>query len=182
MAAKGDAPTAAERLFVLVGGWPGSGKTTLAGALAAEMKLPLLAKDKIKEALADALGQPADVAESQRLGRAAVQVMLRVALDCPGAVIDSTWFPEVRPLVMSLPGEVVEVRCIVAREVARTRYYRRAAARHEGHLDLLRTEEDLWGLPSLPLGVGPVVQVDTTGAVDIAQLTREVLGSASTNR
>lgn len=175
----GKAPTPAAHLFVLVGGWPGSGKTTLASALAGEMKLPLLGKDKIKEALADVLGRPAEVAESQRLGRAAVQVMLRIAQTCPGAVMDSTWFPEVRPLVMSLPGEVVEVRCIVPKEVARSRYSRRAAARHEGHLDLLRTEEELWGSPSLPLGVGPVIQIDTAGAVDIAQLTREVLRSAS---
>ena len=42
-------------LFVLVAGWPGSGKSTLAAALAAEMRLPLLAKDEIKEALMAAL-------------------------------------------------------------------------------------------------------------------------------
>ena len=36
--------------FVLVAGWPGSAKSTLAAALAAELGLPLLAKDKIKEA------------------------------------------------------------------------------------------------------------------------------------
>ena len=169
------------RLFVLVGGWPGSGKTTLAGALATELRLPLLAKDTIKEALADALGPPADVPESQRLGRAAVRVMLRVAHGCPGAIMDSTWFPEVRPLVTRLPGTLVEVRCVVPKEVARARYCRRAATRHEGHLDLLRTEEELWGGPSLPLGVGPVVQVDTTRAVDLAGLVTEVLRSTSTS-
>jgi predicted kinase len=36
--------------LVLVAGWPGSGKSTLAAALAAELGLPLLAKDEIKEA------------------------------------------------------------------------------------------------------------------------------------
>jgi hypothetical protein len=50
----------------------------------------LLAKDEIKEALMDGLGQPETVAESQRLGRAAVLAMLRVASRCPGAVLDST--------------------------------------------------------------------------------------------
>ena len=173
---------ATEHVFVLVGGWPGSGKTTLAEALAGEMGLPLLAKDAIKEALADALGRPTDVAESQRLGRAAVWVMLRVAHGCPGAVLDSTWFPEVRPLVTSLPGVVVEVRCVVAKELARARYYRRAVTRHEGHFDLRRTEEELWGSPSRPLGVGPVVQVDTTGAVDITQLTADVLAAVPAER
>ena len=79
-----------DAVFLLVGGWPGSGKSTLALALAAELDLPLLAKDEIKEALADGLGPPADVAASQRLGRAAVLAMLRVAARCPGAVPDST--------------------------------------------------------------------------------------------
>jgi predicted kinase len=42
--------------FVLVVGWPASGKSTLAAALAAELDLPLLAKDEVKEALMDGLG------------------------------------------------------------------------------------------------------------------------------
>lgn len=42
--------------FVLVAGWPGSGKSTLAAALAAELGLPLLAKDEIKEALMEEPG------------------------------------------------------------------------------------------------------------------------------
>ncbi len=136
LTAEGGPRRAIEHLFVLVGGWPSSGKTTLAGALAREMGLPLLAKDDIEEAMADALGRPTDVAASQRLGRAAVRVMLRVAHGCPGAVMDSTWSPDVRPLVTRLSGELVEVRCVVAKEVARTRSYRRAVTRHEGHLDL----------------------------------------------
>ena len=69
---------------MLVAGWPGSGKSTLAAALAPELGLPLLAKDEIKEALMDALGRPQDVADSRRLGRAAVLAMLRVARRCPG--------------------------------------------------------------------------------------------------
>src|SRR6476620_7660537 len=62
-------------LFVLIGGIPGSGKSTLAVAVAAELGLALLAKDEIKEALMDALGDPPTIAESQRLGRAAVIAM-----------------------------------------------------------------------------------------------------------
>lgn len=62
-------------LFVLVAGWPGSGKSTLAAALAAEMRLPLLAKDEIKEALMDGIGWPETVAESQRLGWTAPQMV-----------------------------------------------------------------------------------------------------------
>jgi hypothetical protein len=92
-------------LFVLVAGWPGSGKSTLAAALAPRLGLPLLAKDEIKEALMDALGDPRTVADSQRLGQAAVLAMLRVARTCPGAVMDSTWFDYALPLARVLPGQ-----------------------------------------------------------------------------
>lgn len=157
-------------LYVLVGGWPGSGKSTLATALAAALGLPLLAKDEIKEALVDALGPPADVAASQRLGRAAVLALLRVASRCPGAVLDSTWFDYTRPLVAALPGRVVEVRTTLPRELARERYLARAAGRHAGHLDLERTEDELWGRPVAPLGAGPVIEVDTSGPIDVPAL------------
>ncbi len=162
-------------VFVLVGGWPGSGKSTLAGALAEQLRLPLLAKDEIKEALADGLGPPETVAQSQRLGGAAVLAMLRVAQRCPGAVLDSTWFDYTRPLVTALPGRLVEVRCTVTRELARARYYARATGRHPGHLDLARSEDELWGQPVPPLGVGPLIEVDTTGPVNVSTLARQIL-------
>ena len=163
-------------LYVLVGGWPGSGKSTLAVALAAELGLPLLAKDEIKEALADALGAPADVAGSQRLGRAAVLAMLRVARRCPGAVLDSTWFDYTGPLVAALPGRVVEVRTVLPRELARQRYRARAEHRHAGHLDRERTEDELWGRPVDPLGAGPLVEVDTSGPLDVPALAARLRG------
>lgn len=162
-------------MFVLVGGWPGSGKSTVACALAAEMDLPLLAKDDIKETLADALGAPPDVEASRRLGRAAVLVMLHIAGRMPGgAVLDSTWFAYARPAVESLPGPVVEIRCVVPREVARARYMARSATRHGSHLDRMRTEDELWGRPFVPLGVGPLVDVDTAGPVDVAAVARRL--------
>ncbi|MDQ3764097.1 MAG: ATP-binding protein [Actinomycetota bacterium] len=166
-------------LFVLIGGWPGSGKSTLARALAAELRLPLLAKDEIKETLADELGQPSTVAESQRLGRVAVLVMLRVAQQCPSAVMDSTWFAYTRPLVTKLPGRLVEIQCLVPRELARSRYYTRADVRHVGHFDRARSEDELWGNPPQPLGVGATIEVDTSGAVDLPLLATRVLHAAN---
>lgn len=156
--------------FVLVAGWPAAGKSTLAQALAAELGLALLAKDEIKEALMDGLGYPATVAESRRLGRAAVLAMLRVAQRCPGAVLDSTWFDYADPLVRQLAGRCAEVICTVPVEVAQARYLERARQQHAGHLDAARTEAELWGAPPRTPRVGPVLAVDTTGPVDIREL------------
>lgn len=159
---------------MLVAGWPGSGKSTLAAALAARLGLPLLAKDEIKEALMDALGRPDTVAASQRLGRAAVLAMLRVAGRCPGAVLDSTWFGYALPVARALPGRLVEVRCTVPRDLARARYQARAAGRHAGHLDEQRTDEELWGEPPPSLGLDPVLEVDTSAEVDVSWLVEKL--------
>lgn len=163
--------------FVLVGGWPGSGKTTLARSLARELGLAYLGKDALKEALMDAVGAPSSVEESQQLGRAAVHGVLRLARDCPGAVIDSTWFPYSVPLVRRLPGPLVEVRCQVEPDVARRRY--EARRRDERHLDDQRTQQELWGQPVLPLGVGPLVVVDTGQQVDAAEVAARLRAALS---
>jgi predicted kinase len=171
---------------VLVGGWPGSGKTTLARGLAAELGFAYLGKDEVKEALMDVLGAPADVIESRRLGRAATVALLRVARDCPAAVVDSTWFDYTGELVRQIGGAFVEVRCVVPVPVARQRYGDRV--RDLRHLDGQREESELWGEPVAPLGVGPLIEVDTSGPVDVAALAARVgkelsrLAAAQTER
>lgn len=159
-------------LFVLVGGWPGSGKTTLAAALATELAIPLLSKDVVKESLMGRLGRPGTVAESRTLGRAAVLEMLRQAEGMGHAVLDSTWYPYAEPVVRALPGRLVELRCVVPLDVARDRY--RSRTRDAGHFDEMRTEQELWGEPVAPLGVGPLVEVDTSGEVDVVALAEVV--------
>ena len=163
--------------YVLVGGWPGSGKTTLARALAPALGLAYLGKDDLKESLWEQFGVPASVDDSRRLGEAAVRILLRLARDCPGAVIDSTWYDYTRPLVAQLPGRIVEVRCLVSIDTARARY----AARHRGsgHLDDQRTEKELWGRPVAPLGVGPLIEVDTEGPVDVAAVAALIMGEVA---
>jgi predicted kinase len=160
------------KAFVLVGGWPGSGKTTLSRALALDLGIPYLSKDVIKEALMDALGAPATVQESRELGRAAVFAVLAAARGCHEAVIDSTWYPYSEPLVRALPGPVVEVRCKVPLDIARARY--RDRVRDERHLDRLRIEAELWGSDVAPLGVGPLVEVNTVEPVNSAKVADAV--------
>lgn len=162
-------------MFVLVAGPPGSGKSTLARPLATELGLPLLAKDDVKEALVGALGVPADVDASRRVGSAAVMAVLAVAAECPaGAVIDSTFYPYTLSLLRALPGRLVEVRCVCPREVARERYVARSAGRGRGHFDDVRTEAELWDDHLAGLGVGPVVEVDTSAVVPVAAVARKV--------
>ncbi len=170
MTTSGDRWPQARDWFVLVAGWPGSGKSTVAAALAAELGLPLLAKDEIKEALMEGLGPPRTVADSRRLGRAAVLAMLRVACHCRGAVLDSTWYDYALPLARALPGRLAVVHCVLPRDLARARYLARSADRHPGHLDNARSETELWGEPSTPPELGPVVPVDTTSPVESGQL------------
>jgi len=100
--------------------------------------------------------------------------MLRVARHCRGAVLDSTWFDYALPLVRTLPGQLVEVRCLVPLDLARARYRSRSAHRHVGHLDAARSEQELWGKPSRPLGLGPVIDVETSGPVNVSQLADDI--------
>ena len=165
------------RAFVLVGGWPAAGKTTLSRLLASELEVACLSKDEVKEALMDALGAPETVEQSRVLGRAAVFAVLQVARGCRGAVIDSTWYDYALPLARALPGRVVEVRCRVPLEVARRRYAERA--RDARHLDAARTDAELWGEEVAPLGHGPLIEVDTSGPVDVGQLADTIRQATS---
>ncbi len=168
-------------LFVLVAGPPGSGKSTLARPLAARLVLPLLDKDAIKEALFSALGQPADVQASRQLGRAAVMALLTVAPRCPsGAVLDSTFYPYAVPALEALPGQVIEIRCRAPRNVIRARYAARSPTRGPGHFDDERPEEELFSAHhDTPLGLGPLIEVDTSRDVDVERVAEQVLAAAA---
>ena len=169
--------------LVLVNGLPGSGKSTLAAQLARELGCPLLSKDRIKEALADAVAWPG---LETCLGPIAAQALWTVAARIPElAVAESWWFAPrdrdflARGLATAGVYSSVEVWCEVPAEIARDRYEQRK--RHSVHRDDrdLAAEWRQWAERGAPVAVGPVVRVDTSAPVDTVPLAtrlRALLG------
>jgi predicted kinase len=161
--------------LVIISGAPASGKTTLARRLSFDLQLPLLAKDELKEALADAMGAPRDVPASMRLGAGAYATLYLVAQQLlearTGFIIESNFRRGVSEtelqalLAWSDPGLI---HCTAAPEVVQTRYAERhdRGDRHVAHLDADRTgalAEDLASGRFDPLDLAiPTLVVDTT--------------------
>lgn len=165
--------------LVLVNGLPGAGKTTVAHALATALAAPLIAKDALKEAVADAV--PA--VSGPVLGAAASDLMWTLAAAMSGLVVLESWWFRPRDLGFveaglrrCRPASVVEVWCDVPGHLARSRYA--ARRRHPVHDDAGMSDETwrCWEPGAEPLGVGPVVRIDTTGVVPLDELVKELGG------
>jgi predicted kinase len=172
-------------LFVVVNGPPGSGKTTLAGALAVRLGLPVIAKDTIKEALMSVLDVP-DIESSRRLGRASMAALLgTVGAAGTSVVLDANFRRSLAAgELRQLPGQVVEVFCLCPREQCIARYRAREGRRARGHFDAERDEEDIWNDEvAQPVDGGwPVVRVDTGRPVQLDEvigLIEHALGAAA---
>lgn len=174
--------------MVVVSGAPGSGKSTLAVPLAAALGLPLLSKDVIKETLFDALGHldHDELASSRRLGAAAMELLWRLAAECPAVVIEANFrsrSPYERERLRALSPRPVEVYCRLPADLAAERYAQRGSRADHHPVHVMRS------LPlssfdeyQEPMGLGPVLGVDTSAPVDVPTLTslvREALGSDS---
>jgi predicted kinase len=166
----------AMRQVVLVSGAPGAGKSTLARPLAAELGFTLLAKDRIKETLHEWLGLQADLAWSQRLGAASMELLWALAADAPAVVLEANFWPG-HPLLhdrlTGLGAALVEVHCVCPMAECQRRYAERAPARHGVHVVTELTEQ-AFAQCEEPVGVGRVLRVDTSQPVQIALLADQV--------
>lgn len=172
----------------LINGLPGSGKSTLAPRLAAELGVPLLGKDLIKEAVADALDESDQGRLSKELGSGASRALWALLATSPAGAVVESWLPPTRDtayLVDGLraagldPTAVPEVFCDVPPEVARERDRLRAAKaeRHPVHRGAVGEGEwrESVAPAAYPVGVGPVLRVDTSQPVTDAQVCRLAL-------
>ena len=155
------------RRLVYVSGAPGSGKTSLAVPLAAELGYALLTKDRIKETLHDALGAPEpDLAWSRRLGGAAMELLWTLAADAPAVVIEANFRPYSdyeRAKLSNLAAHPVEVHCACPPALAMQRYNARAT--HPVHV-LTELPLEAMAEYDCPVGIGTLITVDTTAPVD----------------
>ena len=166
-----------EPLLVVVTGPPAAGKTTIARALAGRLRLPLISKDTIKEALFDGLGS-GDLAWSQRLGAGTYLAMLALAEDsvAGGAslVLEANFVRggEVETRLATLPARFLQIHCSAPLEVLSARYG--ARERHPGHVDAERIDalrdavetgrHDALDLP------GETIRLDTSEEVPIEEV------------
>jgi predicted kinase len=162
---------------VYISGRPGAGKSTLAFPLAAELGYSLVTKDLVKEALHDALYVPGegeiDLAWSRRLGAASFALLWTLAARAGDMVIEANFDPhneEALSQLRGLGGPTVEVHCACPAEVAHARY--NARSRHEVHQGTRPLSA--MGKYDRPVGVGPLITVDTTGPVDVAAVAAAV--------
>lgn len=172
-------PSRSERpQLIIVNGPPASGKSTLGNEIAAELGIPFLSKDAIKEEMYDSLGKIQRTI-ARHLGETSMRLMYTVAkkiLDAGlGVVIEANFYHGVSEKDLSkliAVSDAVMVHCTAPEEVLKQRYVQRAKSgeRHPVHDDADRADElskDLDKGIYDPLDVGvPLILVDASNGFD----------------
>lgn len=166
--------------FIVVSGLPASGKTTLARTLAPIVRMPVIDKDDLLEALFDGRRDP-DVAatgdERRRLSRAADEEFIEAARRSDGAILVSFWRRDELSATAGTPtdwlsrlGDLIELHCRCDPAVAADRFVQRR--RNPGHGDPTELTDEIVArfraLDALgPLDVGPVCSVERNHRFEI---------------
>jgi len=181
-------------LVVIIAGPPCTGKTTLGKHIAAELHLPFIHKDGIKELLFDTLGWK-DRAWSRSLGAASmtilfhfVEIQLRAGQPF---IVESNFAPPLSTtsfleLKEQYDFEPFQIQCQTEGQVLFERFKQRAESgeRHPGHVDRVSYEEFKSVLLKgkhevLDIG-GTLFEVDTTdfASIDYKKLLDAIRGAA----
>ncbi len=159
----------AKPTVIVVCGAPASGKTTLARRLAADLRLPLIEKDAIKESLAREIPVP-DREVSRTIGRASTRLLWDLAEGMLGRGVDvmvecnfDRQFAEVVLGRVAGTARILIVQCEADSATIERRYRERAwrGERQAAHFDLE-------ALPDLLAGLA-------RGAYDLAGLGHDAL-------
>jgi predicted kinase len=164
-------------LLIIVNGLPGTGKTTLARRLAADLGLPTFSRDGLFEALYDGL-ESSTAGPPSGLGATAYALLYDVAgavLASGKPVIVEGFFgrPDVRRaeflrLRERHDFEPIEILCKADGPTLMQRFLARMTSgeRHRGHLDrewLEHNEARLLGGQLAPLAIGhQIIEINTT--------------------
>jgi hypothetical protein len=100
-------------------------------------------------------------------------VLYAVAGALPAALLDANLGPEAAPRLLALDPTPIEVFCRCPPDELERRFTARAPARHPGHVDHVLSPDLKAALTGGfgPLGLGgPVLEVDTTRAVDVTSV------------
>ena len=168
-------------LLIIITGPPCTGKTTLGRKLAAELHLPFISKDGIKETLFESLGWR-DREWSKKLGRASISLLyyfIETQLKAERSFIVESNFKaefanlEFLELKQKYKFEPFQILCKTDGKVLFQRFKERSESgeRHPGHIDHLNYDEFQETLfagrqEALDIG-GEIFEVDT---IDFQQI------------
>lgn len=161
--------------LVMVNGVPASGKSTVARTISARTGWPVLALDTIKNPFLKEI-ENVDRPFNRVLGRAAYRAIFALVAEAPEgttAIVDAWFGFQPRALLEELIAEagigaVAEIWCGTKPAVIGQRYRDRAGSRLPGHPGADYADElVVLASKAEPMGIGPVLRVDTGAAADV---------------
>jgi predicted kinase len=171
-------------VLVIVSGPPGAGKTTVAQRVGPALKLPVIAKDDIKESLFESLGW-SDREWSRKVGAATwflLFLVLRRLMEAGTSVLIESNFDrrlhaeQLREMSETFGFDVIEVHCTADVETLAQRYRERqmSGERHPGHEGAGYAPDDegfvveIAKRDHVPLGIARLtLEVDTTAGEQV---------------